>query len=201
MYPPMRPRDGLDLLLTPCLPVPSSQPGARDKSPPKLTTYDCDENDCKATERSVVLDANWRWLRKHKGGSTQWDNCYDASGWHCTDQQDCDTKCVLEGIDEENSFYSTTYGITSDKDTLTLQYKVGTNVGSRNYLMNADHTQYELFHLNNRELTMTVDDTNVPCGVNGAVYLVPMDADGTDSVPLSRAQFSALPCAHALQIC
>ena len=52
-----------------------------------------------------------------------------------------------------------------------------TNVGSRVYLM-ADETHYQMFKLNNQEFTFDVDMSNLPCGLNGALYFVEMDADG-----------------------
>ena len=35
-----------------------------------------------------------------------------------------------------------------------------------------------MFNLLNREFTMTVDTSKLPCGLNGAVYFVEMEADG-----------------------
>jgi cellulose 1,4-beta-cellobiosidase len=37
---------------------------------------------------------------------------------------------------------------------------------------------YEMFHLKNREFTFDVDVSNLPCGLNGALYFVEMDHDG-----------------------
>jgi len=39
-------------------------------------------------------------------------------------------------------------------------------------------TEYFMFQLKNREFTFTVDVSNLPCGLNGALYFVEMDADG-----------------------
>ncbi|KAL5513530.1 hypothetical protein ACEPAH_3929 [Sanghuangporus vaninii] len=35
-----------------------------------------------------------------------------------------------------------------------------------------------MFHLKNQEFTFDVDMSNLPCGLNGALYFVEMDADG-----------------------
>ena len=35
-----------------------------------------------------------------------------------------------------------------------------------------------MFQLKNREFTFTVDDSNMPCGLNGALYFTAMQADG-----------------------
>merc|ERR1712187_647815 len=55
-----------------------------------------------------------------------------------------------------------------------------TNVGSRTFLMKDDYA-YHLFQLKNKEFTYTVDDSNLDCGLNGALYFVQMDADGGKS--------------------
>lgn len=55
---------------------------------------------------------------------------------------------------------------------------VGADVGSRVYMMDENDQGYEMFKLKNREFTFTVDVSNLPCGINGALYFVSMDADG-----------------------
>jgi len=52
-----------------------------------------------------------------------------------------------------------------------------TNIGSRVYLMNGED-KYKMFHLKNREFTYTVDDSDIGCGLNGALYFVAMEEDG-----------------------
>merc|ERR1711959_60929 len=51
------------------------------------------------------------------------------------------------------------------------------NVGSRNYLMD-NESAYKMFKLKNKEFTFDVDVSKLPCGLNGALYFVAMDADG-----------------------
>ena len=43
------------------------------------------------------------------------------------------------------------------------------NVGSRVFLME-NEGDYKVFKLKNREFTFDVDDTKMPCGLNGALY-------------------------------
>jgi cellulose 1,4-beta-cellobiosidase len=54
------------------------------------------------------------------------------------------------------------------------------NVGSRTYMMD-DTYNYEMFMLKNQEFTFDVDVSNMPCGVNGALYFVEMPKDGGKS--------------------
>merc|ERR1719453_1080363 len=125
----------------------------------------------------VVIDANWRWT--HKTGETT--NCYTGNEWDatlCPDKETCSQNCVVEGADKE---YEATYGVTSEGSTLQLGFvtegEYSTNVGSRTFLMKDDYA-YHLFQLKNKEFTYTVDDSNLDCGLNGALYFVQMDADG-----------------------
>ena len=135
--------------------------------------------------RSVVLDSNWRWL--HSVDSD--DNCYTGNEWDetlCPDPDTCATNCALDGAD-----YTETYGITASDDSLTLTFvtegEYSTNIGSRVYLME-DDSSYQLFNLKNQEFTFDVDVSNLPCGLNGALYFVEMSADGGASeYPTNKA--------------
>ncbi|OWY91994.1 Glycosyl hydrolase, partial [Phytophthora megakarya] len=107
-------------------------------------------------------------------------NCYSGNQWDatlCSTPEECAKNCALEGAD-----YQGTYGITTSADELQLklvtQTQYGTNVGSRVYLMDADGSKYKQFKLLNQEFTLDVDVSKLPCGLNGALYFVQMDADG-----------------------
>jgi cellulose 1,4-beta-cellobiosidase len=52
-----------------------------------------------------------------------------------------------------------------------------TNIGSRLYLLDSE-SEYKIFKLKNKEFTFDVDVSQLPCGLNGALYFVEMDADG-----------------------
>lgn len=129
---------------------------------------------CSTVAGSVVLDSNWRWLHT-VGGFT---NCYTGNTWDssiCTDGVTCAQKCALDGAD-----YSGTYGITTSGNAITHKFVTtgaNKNIGSRVYLLASD-TKYQMFNLLNREFTFDVDVSNLPCGLNGALYFSQMDADG-----------------------
>ncbi|CAE6411631.1 unnamed protein product [Rhizoctonia solani] len=122
----------------------------------------------------IVLDANWRWVH-NTGGYT---NCYTGQAWDstlCSDPVKCAQGCAVDGAD-----YSGTYGISASGNSLTLKFVTktdNTNIGSRVYLL-ADDTKYQMFKLKNQEFTFDVDVSNLPCGLNGALYFSQMDADG-----------------------
>ncbi|KAJ1461989.1 glycosyl hydrolase family 7-domain-containing protein [Pelagophyceae sp. CCMP2097] len=143
------------------------------ESHPPLTIELCAATGtCTVAARSIVLDANWRWT------NVDGVNCYTGNGWDavlCPDGETCAAQCALEGAD-----YQGTYGIATSGDELTLdfvtEHEYGTNVGSRVYLMDGD--KYMLFKLKNKEFSMTIDDSHLGCGLNGAVYFVSMPEDG-----------------------
>ncbi|KAL9059714.1 MAG: hypothetical protein Q9162_001015 [Coniocarpon cinnabarinum] len=139
---------------------------------PQLQTQTCTASGCTNSQNSVVLDANWRWVHSTSG----YTNCYTGNTWDaslCPDATTCAANCALDGAD-----YSGTYGITTSGNALTLKLKTGTNVGSRVYLMNSANSGYQEFNLLNKEFTFDVDVSQLPCGLNGALYFVNMDADG-----------------------
>jgi cellulose 1,4-beta-cellobiosidase len=148
---------------------------------PKLTTSKCTKTGgCQTEQKEVVIDANWRWIHEH-GKPT---NCYTGNKWStsiCPDETTCAQNCALEGADAE---YEGTYGIKASGNALDLGFVTtgpyAKNVGSRTYLMKDEET-YELFKLKNKEFTFDVDASTLPCGLNGALYFVQMDADGGKS--------------------
>jgi len=144
---------------------------------PSLSWSTCSSSGCEAQDGKVTIDANWRWL--HEANSTT--NCYTGNKWDCGDAESCTAKCVVEGADQE---YTNTYGVKASTNSLELgfvtQGPFSKNIGSRTYLMEDDNA-YKLFQLKNKEFTYTVDDSTLPCGLNGALYFVQMDADGGKS--------------------
>ena len=138
---------------------------------PSLPSQQCTAAGCTTLQTSVVLDANWRWLLSTSGSN----NCYTGNTWDkslCPDPTTCAANCALDGAD-----YQGTYGITSSNGALTLKFVTGSNVGSRVYLLDNAST-YHLYKLKNQEFTFDVDLSALGCGINGALYLVQMDADG-----------------------
>jgi cellulose 1,4-beta-cellobiosidase len=142
---------------------------------PKLTWQKCTKSGgCTTVNGSVVLDANWRWTHITSG----YTNCYTGNTWNttvCPDGATCAKNCALDGAD-----YSGTYGITTSGNAMTMKFVTQAsqkNIGSRVYLL-ADDSHYQMFKLLNQEFTFDVDVSQLPCGLNGALYFSQMDADG-----------------------
>ncbi|KAJ3775865.1 cellulase CEL7A [Lentinula raphanica] len=144
---------------------------------PPLTWEQCTAaGSCTSQSSAVVLDANWRWLHDVNSAT----NCYTGNTWDatlCPDPTTCAANCALDGAD-----YEGTYGVSTSGNALTLKFvtqSAQTNVGSRLYLMApGSTTEYQTFQLVNQEFTFDVDVSQLPCGLNGAVYFSQMDADG-----------------------
>ncbi|KAJ7167896.1 cellulase [Mycena filopes] len=138
---------------------------------PTMSSQKCTAAGCTTLSTSVVLDGNWRWL--HSVNSTT--NCYTGNTWDatlCPDPTTCTKNCALDGAD-----YGGTYGISTSGNALTLKFVTGANIGSRVYLM-ANSSSYQMFQLLNQEFSFDVDMSNLGCGLNGALYLSEMPADG-----------------------
>ncbi|QRW11592.1 beta-1,4-D-glucan cellobiohydrolase [Ceratobasidium sp. AG-Ba] len=140
---------------------------------PSLPWQKCTKSGGCATQSSgkIVLDSNWRWVHTTSG----YTNCYTGNAWDtslCPDGKTCASNCALDGAD-----YSGTYGISTSGNELSLQFVKGSNIGSRVYML-ADDSTYEMFKLKNQEFTFDVDVSQLPCGLNGALYFSEMDADG-----------------------
>jgi len=143
---------------------------------PSLPIQQCSAGgSCTSIATTIVLDANWRWLHTTTGST----NCYTGNTWDatlCPDPVTCAKNCAVDGAD-----YSGTYGITTSGNALTIKFVTkgaySTNIGSRVFLL-ADDSHYKMFNLLNQEFTFDVDVSNLPCGLNGALYFSQMDADG-----------------------
>ncbi|KAF8596977.1 glycoside hydrolase family 7 protein [Ceratobasidium sp. AG-I] len=144
---------------------------------PSLTWQKCTTAGGCTTQSNgkIVLDSNWRWVHTTSG----YTNCYTGNAWNttiCSSPTTCAANCALDGAD-----YPGTYGITASGNALKLKFVTtntnGKNVGTRVYLLKDDAT-YEMFKPKNQEFTFDVDVSNLPCGLNGALYFSEMDADG-----------------------
>eukprot|EP01065_Artemidia_motanka_P047223 TRINITY_DN733_c0_g2_i3.p2 TRINITY_DN733_c0_g2~~TRINITY_DN733_c0_g2_i3.p2 ORF type:complete len:461 (+),score=175.73 TRINITY_DN733_c0_g2_i3:89-1471(+) len=145
---------------------------------PQLSVQQCSKaGGCVSQQKSVTIDANWRWTHSTSGTK----NCYTGNKWDqslCPDGKTCAENCAVEGADQE---YRGTYGVDASGSDLKLgfvtQGPYSKNIGSRLFLLE-DESTYKLFKLKNREFTFDVDVSKLPCGLNGALYFVEMDADG-----------------------
>jgi cellulose 1,4-beta-cellobiosidase len=135
---------------------------------PALTWQTCTiGGSCTNNSGKIVLDANWRWLHSTVNST----NCFTGNTWDatlCPDDVTCAANCALDGAD-----YASIYGITTSGNSLRLDFVTTStqkNVGSRVYLM-ANDTTYQQFNMLAQEFTFDVDVSQLPCGLNGALYM------------------------------
>jgi len=141
------------------------------------------ERVCVEEQGSVVIDSNWRWTHSlSTEDSPEVTNCYTGNTWDktlCPDVETCTKNCALDGADVNK--YRGTYGVTAVNGGVRLNFvtrdQYGTNVGSRLYFLESD-SSYKMWKLVNKEFTFTVDNSNLDCGLNGALYFVEMQQDG-----------------------
>jgi hypothetical protein len=104
--------------------------------------------------------------------------CTNVQGYVVTDQE------VRETPTSEVD-YEAQLGVTSSGDSLTQKlvttYNGEKNIGSRLYLLSSDKTSYQTFTLVGKELSYDVDMSEIPCGVNAALYTVEMPKAGKGS--------------------
>jgi len=74
------------------------------------------------------------------------------------------------------------YGVTQVNGGIQMNFVTqgaySKNIGSRTYLLDPSGEKYQMFKLKNKEFTFDVDVSNMPCGLNGALYFVEMSPDG-----------------------
>ena len=147
------------------------------EEPPTILTRECSrsgyQRTCVDLSHVAILDANWRWLHRNE----DYRNCYDYGRWEpslCSNADECARSCALEGVSLQK--YADTYGVFPIERGIELQYVTGSNVGTRLYL--ARGAEYSTLRLKNREISVQVDVSELPCGLNAALYLVQMDAKG-----------------------
>ncbi|KAH8890637.1 putative endo-beta-1,4-glucanase celB [Thozetella sp. PMI_491] len=146
---------------------------------PKLTTFKCTKTGgCKAQNTSVVLDIDWRLVSAVGGnGICKEPGPGGLNKTLCPDAVACGHNCALEGVNY------TAMGVhTNNADSLTLNMYVGDlAVSPRVYLLDSSGKNYEDLRLVNGEFAFDVDMSNLPCGMNGALYLSEMSMTGARS--------------------
>ena len=99
----------------------AQQPGVHvEEFHPEMPLWTCDTSGCSKETKSIVLDANWRWL--HNG---EYTNCYKDGEFDktlCSDPLSCAKNCHLEGNSEKQ--YKSTYGIKTDANGLGMGFLV-----------------------------------------------------------------------------
>ena len=144
---------------------------------PKLTTWKCTLADgCTAQDTAVVIDSLSHPVHQKDDeslGCGDWGNPPNATV--CPDLETCQENCVMQGVEDYDS-----YGIYTDGGELRLRHlrDDGSVASPRVYLLNEEEDKYEMLQLTGMEMAFDVDVSKLPCGMNGALYLSEMEEDG-----------------------
>jgi cellulase len=144
---------------------------------PKLTTWKCSKaSGCKQLDTTIVIDALRHNIHPKTNSSV---SCGDRNNplnpTACPDKEKCAQNCVIEGIQDY-----TTQAVFTDGEKLRLDMfnPSGEYMSPRVYLLGESKDTYEMLQLNGNELSFDVDMSKLPCGMNSALYLSEMEADG-----------------------
>lgn len=154
-----------------------------DKTPevhPELQTWECTKaKGCIAKTSKLVLDSLAHPIYQVNnptlgcGGGV--NNGPNATV--CPDAATCAKNCIMKGISDY-----TKYGVWTNGSSLYLQQLLnGLTVSPRVYLLDEGGQNYEMLKLTGKEFSFDVDETKLPCGMNGALYLSEMETNGGKS--------------------
>lgn len=177
------------LLLLPFFSSPSlaQQVGTqKPEQPVPFSIQECGNGNCQTLSGGLTIDANWRWSHNKDG-----KNCYTGNAWDpsiCSNGDTCAQNCALEGADYEKTYGVKSLGPNSVNLKFVTQNENGQNVGSRLYFLDSSGKNYNMFKLKNRQFSFDVDVSQLPCGINGALYFTAMEADaGSSKYPNNKA--------------
>jgi cellulose 1,4-beta-cellobiosidase len=166
-----------------------AQQAAKDEDGPRMVVQNCDaDGHCKDEMGSMTIDASYRTQRE--AGIKGWHACIQAGGmWDqnlCPDPAECAKNCALEGLtlDKYWNLHKTEELDSGMRMGYVSATQYGINTGSRMYMLDEkeNYKKYKMFFLKNREFSLDVDVSTLPCGVNAAAYFVEMQKDGGKSM-------------------
>ncbi|EHA47928.1 endoglucanase 1 [Pyricularia oryzae] len=147
---------------------------------PKITTYRCTkEGGCTEKTNYIVIDS----LAHHvfqpaapSYGCGGWGEAANATA--CPTKEACHENCHMQGQSDYSNI-----GVTTSGSSLRLQHIMpnGNVVSPRVYLLDETEHKYEMLQLTGNEFTFDVVMNQLPCGMNSALYLSEMEADGGKS--------------------
>ncbi|KAL8382029.1 hypothetical protein RB595_006014 [Gaeumannomyces hyphopodioides] len=145
---------------------------------PKITTFRCTlAGGCEEKTNYIVLDSLAHPVYQKANGyhCGSWGQRANATA--CPTKEACAENCVMEGIED----YSVVGVSTSGTSLRLQQLRNGELVTPRVYLLDSTEQKYEMLELTGNEFTFDVVMDKLPCGMNSALYLSEMLADGGKS--------------------
>lgn len=154
-------------------------PGKTPEKHPKLQTWKCTKSGgCVRKNTALVLDAlahPVHQLNNANLGCGSWGSAPPKDV--CPDETTCARNCIMEGISDYSK-----KGVVTNGGSLQLRQIVdGAVVSPRVYLLAENEQKYEMLKLTGNEFSFDVDLSNLPCGMNAALYTSEMLEDGGKS--------------------
>ena len=154
-------------------------PSSVTETHPKLQTWKCTlAGGCVSQNTALVIDELTHPI--HQTNSTL--PCATASNTLnstvCPDAATCAKNCAVDGISDY-----TKYGVFANGSSVEM-HQVNPHrsvLSPRLYVLGEGGEEYEMLKLTGQELSFDVDSSALPCGMNGALYLSEMAADGGKS--------------------
>lgn len=152
-------------------------PGSGTENHPSLKTWKCTKaGGCTEKNSYVVIDSASHWIHQKNNtalGCGNWGSAADPTA--CPDKETCAQNCIMEPISDykNNAIYT-----NGGELKLDMFNQAGSTSSPRLYLLGEDKKNYEMLQLTGGELAFDVDVSRLPCGMNGALYLSEMRADG-----------------------
>ncbi|PNS21313.1 hypothetical protein CAC42_1092 [Sphaceloma murrayae] len=147
---------------------------------PKITTFRCTKaGGCVEATNAVVIDSGSHNIRQREAPSLScgdWGNGPNTTV--CPDAASCSQNCIMDGL--SLSDYSDR-GVTTNGTSLRMDMLRDSDLSSlspRVYFLTEDEQNYEMLKLTGQEFSFDVDMSKLPCGMNAALYLSEMAADG-----------------------
>lgn len=137
---------------------------------------------CETISTSVVLEAGYRNLTLSDGLTSCKNTTSGAFNTTiCPDPVTCASRCGYGNVD----YVGVGVEANETDNSLTLRLIGASGIPSRPrvYLLGASEETYQMFYLKNQEVSYNVDVSMLPCGSNGALYLVGMAEDGDKGAP------------------
>ncbi|KAH7368238.1 endoglucanase EG-1 [Plectosphaerella cucumerina] len=142
---------------------------------PPIKTWKCSHAaGCVEQTNYIVLDSLIHPVYQAANGEScgSWGNAPPVEA--CPTREECAENCVMEAVKDYKP-----YGVETSGDALTLYQLVdGRYASPRVYLLDGAKDKYEMLQLTGNEFTFDVDVSKLPCGMNSALYLSEMEADG-----------------------
>lgn len=101
---------------------------------------------------------------------------------------------IYRGEDHQKSVDLAHIGVTVDGGFVEQKFSTGNNVGSRVFVKEASRDAYFIFNMTNAHLEFDVNLSEIQCGMNAAVYLVEMPANGVTILDNYGANFGGGYC-------